>query len=258
MRKRFSLFLLILLAVSSLPFFTARDLKADSGYRVYIDDGEDLLSDSEERMLETEMSRITEYGNAAFVSVSQHQDTGSYAKKLYRELFGSESGFLFLVDMGRRNIWIHCNGAIYRVINKSYANTITDNIYRYASKGEYYECAYHAYEQALTLLKGGRISQPMKYISNLLIALVSALLINFYVLIIDRKTVLIEPAAKSQATMTTAVGVDILSKNLIRSKRTRHVETSSGGGGGYSGGGSSGGGGGSSGGGGGGGGGHSF
>ena len=238
--------------------YSTKDLKADSGYQIYFDDSEDLLTDQEEKMLKEEMKKITEYGNVGFVSVSQYQDTGTYAKRLYRELFGSESGFLFVIDMGRRNIWIYCNGAIYRVINKPYANTITDNVYRYASRGEYYNCAYHVYEQALILLEGGRISQPMKYISNLLIALVSALLINFYVLILGRKKDILNPVNNPQASMTSAVGVNIMGMDLIRSRRTRHVESSGGGGGGgggYSGGG---GGGGSSGGGGGGGGGHSF
>ena len=262
MRKRFSVFLLILLTVSSFVMYSTKDLKADSGYQIYFDDSEDLLTDQEEKMLKEEMKKITEYGNVGFVSVSQYQDTGTYAKRLYRELFGSESGFLFIIDMGRRNIWIYCNGAIYRVINKPYANTITDNVYRYASRGEYYNCAYHVYEQALILLEGGRISQPMKYISNLLIALVSALLINFYVLILGRKKDILNPVNNPQASMTSAVGVNIMGMDLIRSRRTRHVESSGGGGGGgggYSGGG---GGGGSSGGGGGGssggGGGHSF
>ena len=241
--------------------YSIKGLKADSGYQIYFDDSEDLLTDQEEKMLKEEMKKITEYGNVGFVSVNQYQDTGTYAKRLYKQLFGSESGFLFVIDMGRRNIWIYCNGAIYRVINKPYANTITDNVYRYASRGEYYNCAYHVYEQALILLEGGRISQPMKYISNLLIALVSALLINFYVLILGRKKDVLNPVNNPQASMTSAVGVNIMGMDLIRSRRTRHVESSGGGGGGggYSGGG---GGGGSSGGGGGGssggGGGHSF
>ena len=236
-------------------------ISAASSYRLVIDDREDLLTASEENMLQIKMERIRQYGNVGFVTVSQFSSTDTYTKNLYRDLFGRESGMLFVIDMGRRNIWIYCNGAIYRVINKPYANTITDNVYRYASRGEYYECASHVYEQALILLEGGRISQPMKYISNLLIALVSALLINFYVLILGRKKDILNPVNNPQASMTSAVGVNIMGMDLIRSRRTRHVESSGGGGGSYS---SVGGGGGFSGGGGGGGGssggggGHSF
>ncbi len=227
-------------------------ISAASSYRLVIDDREDLLSASEENMLQIKMEKIRQYGNVGFVTVSQFSSTDTYTKNLYRDLFGRESGMLFVIDMGRRNIWIFCDGAIYRIINKSYANTITDNVYRYASKGQYYDCAYNVFDQAEILLEGGRISQPMKYISNALIALVLAILGNFIFLVIQRGESVANPDSIAKA-MSSGVAVGIVSKVMTSSKKTRHVE-SSGGGGGYSGGGGGGGGGGSSGGGGG----HSF
>ena len=227
---------------------------AQGDHQIIISDEEDLLSAEEENMLKIKMEEVSEYGNVAFVSVSQYDDTGTYAKQLYRQLFKRDSGFLFLIDMGRRNIWIYCDGAIYRTIDKAYANTITDNIYRYAKNGDYYNCAYSAFDQALTLLKGGRIAQPMKYISNALIACVCALLVNFFLLTVQRKKDE-DIIARAAPALTTLIGVNILSKKITASRSRKHVEYSSssgGGGGGFSGGG--GGGGGSSGGGGG----HSF
>ncbi len=228
-------------------------VSAASNYRLVIDDQEDLLSASEENMLKIKMEEVRQYGNVGFVTVSQYSSTDTYTKNLYRELFGRESGMLFVIDMGRRNIWIFCDGAIYRIINKSYANTITDNVYRYASKGEYYNCAYKVFDQAETLLEGGRISQPMKYISNALIALVLAMLGNFIFLIIQRGESIANPDSIAKA-MSSGVAVGIVSKIKTSSKKTRHVESSGGGGGGGYSGGGGGGGGGSSGGGGG----HSF
>lgn len=227
-------------------------ISAASNYRLVIDDREDLLTASEENMLQIKMEKIRQYGNVGFVTVSQFSSTDTYTKNLYRDLFGRESGMLFVIDMGRRNIWIFCDGAIYRIINKSYANTITDNVYRYASKGQYYDCAYNVFDQAETLLEGGRISQPMKYISNALIALVLAILGNFIFLVIQRGESIANPDTIAKA-MSSGVAVGIVSKVMTKSKKSRHVE-SSGGGGGFSGGGGGGGGGGSSGGGGG----HSF
>ena len=229
--------------------------------QIIIDDEEDLLTDAEENMLRIKMAEISKYGGVAFVTTSQYSDTSKYAKNLYRSYFGTSSGFLFLIDMGRKNIWIYSDGAIYRTINKAYANTITDNVYRYASRGEYYECAWNVFDQAETLLEGGRISMPMKHISNLLIASVCALLLNFILLLFQRKTGY-APVKEAAAAMTTATAVSIMSKRKTKSKRHLHVESdggsgggsSGGGGGGGGGGGSSGGGGGSSGGGGG----HSF
>ncbi|MBQ6492481.1 MAG: TPM domain-containing protein [Erysipelotrichaceae bacterium] len=249
--KRSLLFILIISSLLLLPY---KGIEADGSYRIVIDDQEDLLSSSQETMLEMKMQEILKYGNAGFLTVSQYSDTGSFAKKMYREYFGHDSGILFVIDMGRRNIWIYSDGAVYRVINRPYANTITDNVYRMATRGEYFECAYNVFDQAETLLKGGKISQPMKYISNLLIATVSALLINFYLLIMQQSSEhkVFDPRP---AALTTAAGVNVISKRIVKQRRSRHVESSGGGGGGFSGGGGGGGGGGGSSGGGGG---HSF
>ena len=247
-----------LLLISAVLLFctdSVKTIRADSGYQIIINDEEDLLSNEEEALLREKMSEITDYGNAAFVSVSQYEDTSTYAKNLYRSYFGTDSGMLFVIDMGRRNTWIFCDGAIYRTIDKAYANTITDNIYLYARNGEYFSCAYNAFDQASVLLEGGRIAQPMKYISNILIACVLALLLNFFLLTARRNNDedIVYTAVPA---LSLIVGADIVSKKLVSTEKRRYVESSDSGGG-YSGGGGggfSGGGGGSSGGGGG----HSF
>ena len=248
MRKKISVIFLLLLSLMMV-----KAVHADNDYSLIINDEEDLLTASEEESLKHEMEKILPYGNAAFVTVSQYDDTDVYTKNTYRELFGTESGILFVIDMGRRNIWIFCDGAIYRTINKSYSYTITDNAYRYASNGDYYDCAEIVFEQSYTLLEGGRISQPMKYISNVFIALVIALLVNFSVLLHQRGSD-VDSSETIVAAMTSAVGVNILSKQITKSQKHVHVESSDDGGS-YGGGSSGGGGGGGSSGGGGG---HSF
>ena len=103
----------------------------DTGYTVYMMDQIDLLSSEEEAMLIEDMKPITAYGNVAFISARAYgDDTGSYAKDVYRRLMGSQSGMIFVIDMQNRNIWIHANGRVYQTITRAYANTITDNIYR--------------------------------------------------------------------------------------------------------------------------------
>lgn len=106
--------------------FFARPCKAevtyenpDTSYVVSIEDEADLLSDEEESRLSTQMEEITAYGNVAFVSLdTNYTSTDSYAREHYRQLFGSDSGTLFVIDMDNRNIWIHSNGAIYRTSQK--------------------------------------------------------------------------------------------------------------------------------------------
>lgn len=258
MRKRI-IFLsaLLVICVSIMTIFSVSVSANESynnpanGYEAVIEDDAGLLTESEEQMLLEQMKLITEYGNVMFKSIDYNgSSTESYIRSLYKDRYGSESGTIFLIDMDNRNIWIHSNGLINKTITKSYADSITDNVYEYASDKDYYMCAYKAYEQEYTLLQGRRISQPMKYISNALIALVLAVLINY----------IIVRFYSSQKKASTKVLMNGLfehrafnSGNVVFTHQTRTYSPQQ-----SSSGGSSGGGGGSSGGGGGSGGGHSF
>lgn len=157
----------------------------DTGYQAVIEDDAELLSE-EERLALTEMlEEITAYGNVAFKTIDDNSmSTESYARSYYKDMFGTASGTLFLIDMENRIIWIHSDGAVYKVITTAYANTITDNVYRYASDKAYFVCAQKAFEQILSLLKGQKIAQPMKYISNGLLAVLLAMLLNYGVVCI--------------------------------------------------------------------------
>lgn len=157
---------------------------SDTGYQVIIEDDADLLTASEREQLAEVMGEITLYGNVAFKSIDDnYTSTASFAETYYHQTFDTESGVVFVIDMDNRNIWIFSDGAVYRTVTKSYANTVTDNVYRYASNEEYYECAAKAFEQIGALLRGQKIAQPMKYIGNLLLAASLALLINFGIVI---------------------------------------------------------------------------
>ncbi len=267
MRKKITFLFTFLIVLACMLFTGQRNVYADAdysdmryvnpdtGYEAVIVDDAYLLSYSEKSLLLEEMKLITEYGNVMFNSIYYNStSTESYIRSLYKEKYGSDSGTIFVIDMDNRNIWIHSNGAINRTINKSYAETITDNVYTYASAADYYTCAFKVYEQEYTLLQGRRISQPMKYISNALLAIVIAVVINY----------IIVRAYSSKKKVSTKKLMDGLFEyrsfenwNVVYTHQTKTFspqESSSGG----SSGGGGGGGGGSSGGGGGSGGGHSF
>ncbi len=180
MRKRITMVLLcLILCVTNVSTCCAAEY-LDGIYQVIIDDGADLLTEVEEQKLAEIMQEIAIYGNVTFVSVEENAISAEdYARSCYATLFGAQSGTLFLIDMDNRMLWIHSDGAIYNVITTAYAETITDNVYRYASQGQYYECAEEVYQQIFALLQGQKIAQPMKYISNMLLAMILALLINF-------------------------------------------------------------------------------
>ncbi len=234
--------------------------------KMLIDDAADLLSLEEEQLLVDHMKPITEYGGVAFVSARSFSgSTASFARSKYDQLFGKTSATLFLVDMKNRKLYIQSGGSIYSTVTTEKAETITDNVYRLASKSRYYECAAKVYDQIARILSGGLIPEPMKHLSNALLSIVLALLVVF---IIANARTRIKNVTESRVFDESAdkkftVG-EPKSLVVISEKKTRHVESSGGGSGGHSGGGGhySGGGGGFSGGGGGGfssgGGGHGF
>ena len=197
MRKQLHIFIcfvlsLLLCGTLTFPVFAAEDTihsggytayENSNGYGIYIEDNADLLSSSEEEDLRDVMEPISEHGNVIFLSLDSNPrySAESYAADYGYAHFGNESYTIFLIDMDNREICVYSEGAIYKTITSAYARTITDNVYRYASDEEYYECAYHAFSQINSLLEGKRIAQPMKYISNALLAVVLALLINYFI-----------------------------------------------------------------------------
>lgn len=152
----------------------------ETGYQIMIYDEALLLTEEEKIALQEVMKAFTNHGHAVFTTVNSNPiSTEYYAELWYQEFFSYENGMIFLIDMDNRILTIYCEGDVADVITDAYATTITDNVYRYASNEEYYLCASTAFSQACTLLNAGEIMQPMKYISNALLAMLLSLLILF-------------------------------------------------------------------------------
>ncbi len=260
-RKRILLLCLVALLLLPLPAFA--DEAGESEYRVVIRDEADLLTDLEEKYLSTYMEKVLPYGNAAFVSVDVNpSSTERLAEQLFLEYFGDTSGALLIIDMDNRYIQLIADGTVYRTVTKARCSEITDNIYAYASKGEYLLCATKAFEQVTRLLEGQRIAAPFRYVTNAFLAICLALLGNFALVSLQRRkkvspeNALKVPVAVNVASSAVKAGaVAAVALTMLNQRRTKHVESSGSGGGrsggGFSGGGHSGGGGGFSGGGGG-------
>ena len=229
----------------------AKELEAlyqnpETGYAVYISDSQDLLSEEEEEVLLQDMIPVTAYGNAAFDSAyPSGLSPRGYAEQEYSGYF-KESGTLFLIDMYNREIWLYSSGAVENIVTPSYANSITDNIYRYASNGQYYRCASEAFRQELVLLDGGKITQPMRKISAALLALILALLINYLFIRFTTKNY---KAREDALIAAIAVAAAISAAPIVVTSRKKIEKSGGGGGGSFGGGGGGGGGGGFSGGG---------
>lgn len=226
----------------------------ETGYKAFINDDEDLLTDGEEEALLQEMIRLTDFGNVGFVSCyAAGTTTEAYAREEYARMLGSTSGSVLFIDMYNRIIQIHSNGAMYGIVGRSEAEAITDNIYKYASNGNYYACASACFSQIYELTGGGHIARPMKHITNALVAVTLAILINYIYVAIQRNKAKVNETKLVTAIAEGGVTADIAWTRVTKEVRVSSDSDSGGGGGGFSGGG---GGGGSSGGGGGGG--HSF
>lgn len=220
-------------------------------YNTIIEDDADLLTNNEEEKLYEIMNESIEYGNIVFKTISYNSSSAeSYARNYYHSLYGTESGTIFLIDMDNRDLYIFSYGKNYSYITSSKANIIADNVYRYATKGEYFKCASKTFKQINTVLSGGKISEPMKYISNAIISLILASFLGFiYVLETSRMKKSIKNFDVQEEFRVYSIDVKKTGTHRVYSP-----PSSSSGGGSSSSGGSSGGGGGSSGGGGG----HSF
>lgn len=152
----------------------------ETGYAAYLDDTCDLLTAEEEQALLEDMKPISEYCNVTFFSGDDGYGTAmQYAEETYRVYMNYDSGVLLMVDMYNRELTIYTDGEACKVITPAKCRSITDNIYRYAVNGEFYSCASEAFAQSYLLLSGSRIAEPMKYISNLLIALCLAFLLTY-------------------------------------------------------------------------------
>lgn len=172
---------LFLLFASLLAIAPALPATAREDYQIVIQDEADLLTAEEENLLKQDMKPLSEFGHIAFVSVKTNalNSTKKLAEKYYREFFGDATGSLFLIDMQERYIYIFSDGDNYSIISKRRAEVITDNCYRLASKEQYYQCVNEAFSQMHELMLGRQIAQPMKYLSNALLALLLGLILNF-------------------------------------------------------------------------------
>lgn len=191
-RKIVVLLSVICIALSSLwtenVYADYSDYNFDTNYDLIIIDDADLLSDDEESKLAEIMCKITKHGNVGFYSTEDYSgSTESVAREFYESNFGSESGVIFVIDMYNRNIYFWTDGKVGDYLTESYCNIIADNIYTKATDGDYCGCAYKGFSQVNALLEGRKIAQPMRYISNSLLAIcLSVMFTYFFALFMSR------------------------------------------------------------------------
>ena len=151
----------------------------DTNYSAIIVDNAYLLSDYEENSLLEYMTKLTSFGDTVFYTDSQTLSAVATqdAEIKLNKVTTAESACVFSIDMNARQLAIFSQGTMYNYIGSSYANSITDNVSSYATKGKYYECAVSAFKQMYDVSSGGRISEPMKFVSFAVLSLMLGLII---------------------------------------------------------------------------------
>ena len=198
-RKRLSalLILLVLLFMAFVPCisaYAAPGLNSLSGlpsrrnertgYYAIIADEADLLSAQEEKKLLDEMYPLTEYANIAIYTVKTSTSLKDYerARKKRVELFGeTANAAIFSIDMYLRRIVIQRRGNMEKFFNNSRANNITNNVASMATQKKYYSVCSTAMRQMLDVIQERDVPEPMRYLSNAVIALMLGCIAAFAV-----------------------------------------------------------------------------
>ena len=241
--KKILAFLLILTLI--LPGFALAETKEErneeTGFRAVIDDDAGLLDEAEYDGVMATMAPITAYCNVGFYTYggTSRDYVLDKAKSWAADEFGT-SCTLFIIDMATRQLAVWSSSDVQKTLTQAKAYTITDNIYSYASRKQYAACAEGAFNQMYRVLKGEKVSGPMRLISNALLAMLAAILLA-YLFISARMEQEVKVSLPEIATATVGAGAVIAAKKLTR--KVKH-SSSSGSGGGFHGGGFSSGGGG--------------
>ena len=242
--RRFTLTAILILSLAlTISLLYSKYSVADNGtYQYVILDYADLLTDAEEKELTAHMQQLTPYGNIIFQTVIL--DTTAfekYSEDTYYNYFGNEPGVIFQIDMGNRKLTISSSTALDDQISYE-RDTIVDNVYRYASNGDYLSCASECFDEIYAVLNDEAIAHTMKYIDNAIIAVILSLILNYLIVFASGK----KKVSAGEILGTVAVASVITSAAITKGELKKIYSPSSsgsgGGGGGFSGGGGGGGG----------------
>lgn len=230
-------FILVLFVLAGLyvPVSAAPD---KDKYVIVYGDEAGLIDEDGKRAILKAMQPLMTCGNVGFITTNDEYKSGTdFFRTEYYKLFQGESGVIFYIDMYDRNLYIWTDGEMGETLTVGVCNTITDNVYKYASKGNYTEASVKAFNQIYRKMSHELIPQPMKYICSALVSAFLALLIMYgFIEITNKKKT---PSSKEW------LGYIYYKTDLtgINTNLTSHVvHQSSGGSGGHYGGGHSGGG----------------
>lgn len=177
------LFLLAVLLPITVKCEDYAYINEESSYKFYILDNAGLFSDGDTDYLYYDLENISYVANVGIVTLDEntYSDTESFANHFLLDNFGDDvEAIVFVIDMDNRVLTIWSDGKIRSVIEPK-STTIVDNVYTYASDGDYLECAKEVLSEIDAVINGQRIAQPMKYLSNACISVLIALIFSYVI-----------------------------------------------------------------------------
>ena len=244
------------LLISALPVRAGGEVwyESDEGYEVLIDDEEDILSDSEEKKLADLMKGLAQYGNVVFYSTSgpgvrDEGDADADAHNYYSSVYGSQNGVIFVIDFDNYfqdrdhemcMLWLNKYGTMDRKISNSQVDSIIDNSYNIVSKHDerdWYGYAEQTFQQIIDFYNTGKIAEPMKWITNIFLAIILAFMISFAMVSYSIRS---RKPKDSEVLSGLFQHFQLLGANMILTNTTKVYDppsSSGGGGGGHGGGG---------------------
>jgi uncharacterized protein len=255
-----SVFVLLSLCFAAVPLSAEYDFTPDyhevasSGFTAAIYDDADLLSKSEELEIGVDylLPIAEQYGNAYLITLySDGTEISTLGDQLFDQYIGNTAdGILFTIDMKTRQLGLWSDGSVLEKIRPSTADSILDNWYTSASRGDFAGCAEGVFGNVYDKLGGKHIPTPMKWISAVVLGIIIGALITYA----RASSIKKNSGVSNEATAAmTAGAIALTGVTLVKiGQRTHYNPPSSssssggghyGGGGGFSGGGHSGGGG---------------
>ena len=183
MRKILAFALVLMLALIPLACASGEDIREtneETGYTLVIHDEGNLVDTAEIEAVKESMRPVLQYANAGFLTYpsggSRNRNSATLAQEWGDRTFGSSARFtVFIIDMSTRHLDIYASKPLSGILTAAEENSIADNVYRYATRGDYAGCAKETFSQIEKVLKGEKIATPMKYISNAVLALIAAI-----------------------------------------------------------------------------------
>jgi len=245
MRKKISVLLSVIVAlilsvanINVKAAATTQETNSSSSYVYFVDDQADLLTDNEESAIMNILKSISEFGHAGVVLIDNnpYYSAEKYANEYLYDTFGTNrTEVILLIDYtpGQHYIYICAGDDNFKTLPVDKCDVITDNIYRYASDGDFYTCAYEGVSEINDVMNGIAIAEPMKYLSNACLSIILALIIAYFVAMGTSKTA---SASSSEKLKNMFSQFKMLAPKATKTSTSKTYSPRSSGGGGHGGG----------------------